>query len=94
MLAKSGASMVESEGIIDQLQSIDTMKIAVLFKEMEPNLTKISVRSRDEVDATTLCTPFGGGGHRRAAGAELPKPLHEAEQTVLQLARDILGGRA
>ena len=94
MLQTSGASMVESEGIIDQLQSIDTMKIAVLFKEMEPSLTKISVRTRDEVDATTLCTPFGGGGHRRAAGAELPTPLHEAEKTVLQLARDILGGRA
>src|SRR5258708_18809317 len=34
MLRKSGASMVQSEGIIDQLQSIYTLKTAVLFKEL------------------------------------------------------------
>jgi phosphoesterase RecJ-like protein len=66
------------------------MKVAVLFKEMSPALTKISVRSRDEIDATVLCTPFGGGGHHRAAGAELPLPIREAEATVLQMARDLL----
>lgn len=91
MLEKSGATMVESEGVIDQLQSIDTMKIAVLFKQMSPELTKISVRSRDEIDATDLCIPFGGGGHHRAAGAELPMSLVRAQETVLTMARDLLG---
>ena len=90
MLDRSGANMVESEGVIDQLQSIDTMVIAVLFKQMSPTLTKISVRTRDAIDATDLCTPFGGGGHRRAAGAELQMPLAEAQETVLALARDLL----
>jgi phosphoesterase RecJ-like protein len=90
MLEKSGATMIESEGVIDQLQSIDTMKIAVLFKQMSPSLTKISVRTRDDIDATDLCTPFGGGGHYRAAGAELDMPLAEAQETVLALARDLL----
>jgi phosphoesterase RecJ-like protein len=91
MLQRSGATMVESEGIIDQLQSVDTMKIAVLFKEMGPLLTKLSVRSRDEFDATELCVPYGGGGHRRAAGAELQMPLAEAEASVLALAHSMLG---
>jgi len=91
MLQKSGASMVESEGVIDQLQSIDTMQVAVLFKQMEANLTKVSVRTRDEYDATALCLPYGGGGHFRAAGAELQLPLAEAEAEVLGLARSLLG---
>jgi phosphoesterase RecJ-like protein len=90
MLEKTGATMVESEGIIDQLQSIDTMKLAVLFKQMGPDLTKISVRSRDDIDATDLCTPFGGGGHYRAAGAELPLPLDEAQRIVLGMARELV----
>jgi phosphoesterase RecJ-like protein len=90
MLEKSGATMVESEGVIDQLQSIDTMKIAVLFKQTSSDLTKISVRSRDEIDATDLCMPFGGGGHHRAAGAELTMPLEKAQATVLGLARELL----
>jgi phosphoesterase RecJ-like protein len=91
MLERSGATMVESEGVIDQLQSIDTMKVAVLFKEMSPSLTKLSVRSRDEIDATALCLPFGGGGHHRAAGAELNVSLDEARDAVLPLARKLLG---
>jgi phosphoesterase RecJ-like protein len=91
MLDKSGANMVESEGVIDQLQSIDTMKVAVLFKQMSPSLTKLSVRTRDELDATDLCVPFGGGGHHRAAGAELQMPLAEAQETVLAMARELLG---
>jgi phosphoesterase RecJ-like protein len=90
MLDKTGATMIESEGVIDQLQSIDTMKLAVLFKQMSPALTKISVRSRDDIDATDLCTPFGGGGHYRAAGAELNMSLAEAQKTVLAMARDLL----
>jgi bifunctional oligoribonuclease and PAP phosphatase NrnA len=90
MLGQAHADMQESEGIIDLLQSVDTMEVAVLFKEIRPDLTKISVRTRDRHDATVICTPFGGGGHKRAAGAELRGPLGEAEEQVLPLARRLL----
>ena len=93
MLSETGADMQEAEGIIDHLQSVDSMKIAVLFKEVGPGLTKISVRTRDAIDATEICTPFGGGGHRRAAGAEINKPLSEAKPAVLQVAERLLGAR-
>jgi bifunctional oligoribonuclease and PAP phosphatase NrnA len=87
MLDLADADMQEAEGVIDQLQTAATMKIAILFKESAPNLTKISVRSREEVDATRICQPFGGGGHRRAAGAELAEPLDHARERVLAVAR-------
>jgi len=90
MLGEAAASMQESEGIIDILQSVDTMKIAILFKENDSRAVKISVRTRDEFDATDLCTPFGGGGHRRAAGAELGMALPEAREKVLGLAGTLL----
>jgi phosphoesterase RecJ-like protein len=89
MLAEAGTDMEESEGIIDQLQSIDTMQLAVLFKENGAG-TKISVRSRDPYDATAVCTPFGGGGHHRAAGAELDVALAVARERVLPVARRLL----
>ena len=90
MLEEAGADMMESEGVIDQLQSIDTMAIAILFKESAPGLTKVSVRSRDPYDATAVCRPFGGGGHHRAAGAELHEPLAVFEPRVLEVARGLL----
>jgi phosphoesterase RecJ-like protein len=87
MLEETGATMQEAEGVIDQLQTVDGMKIAILFKQAEPGLTKISVRSRDEIDSTDICKPFHGGGHRRAAGAELRAPLEIARERVLEVAR-------
>ena len=90
MLEQAGADLQDSEGIIDALQSIATMQIAILFKEHTADRTKISVRSRDPIDATDVCTPFGGGGHRRAAGAEFGDPLPIAERRVLEVARRLI----
>ena len=90
MLEQSGADIQESEGIIDALQSIDTMEIAILFKETGAARVKMSVRTREPFDATDLCTPFGGGGHRRAAGAEFGEALPDVRRKVLEVARRLI----
>jgi len=90
MLEEAGATWQETDGVIDVLQTIDSMTVAVLFKELQPDVTKISVRTRGDVDATDICSPFGGGGHRRAAGAEIHAPMAVAQERVLQLARELL----
>jgi phosphoesterase RecJ-like protein len=86
-LERAGARMDESEGLIDLLQSVEGLLFAVLFKEIEPNLTKISIRSRGAANANDLASVFGGGGHARAAGAELDMPLARAKEVVLAEAR-------
>ncbi len=96
MLREAGAVMAESEGIIDTLNSIAGLDLAILFKEVSNNLTKISVRSRGPIDAAALCGRFGGGGHLRAAGAEIRLPLQEAIPAVLDAAKEAIaesGGR-
>jgi len=90
MLREAGAVMAESEGIIDTLNSIAGLELAILFKEVSSDLTKISVRSRGLVDAAALCASFGGGGHIRAAGAEIEKPMDEAVQLVLTAAKEAI----
>ncbi len=90
MLREANAVMAESEGIIDTLNSIAGLELAVLFKEVSSDLTKISVRSRGAVDAAALCASFGGGGHIRAAGAEIEKPMDEAVQQVLTAAKEAI----
>ncbi|HEV3232978.1 MAG TPA: bifunctional oligoribonuclease/PAP phosphatase NrnA [Candidatus Dormibacteraeota bacterium] len=90
LLAKAGAQMDETEGLIDMLQSVDGLELAILFKETGPNLTKISVRSRGNASANELAAAFGGGGHERAAGAEIELPLVEATKAVLAKARESL----
>jgi len=86
-LAHAGAAIEETEGLIDILQSLDTMVVAVLLKEAGPRLTKVSVRTREGVEAHLMMAGLGGGGHARAAGAELALPLPEARELVLAAAR-------
>ena len=91
MLKEAGAVMAESEGIIDTLNSIAGLELAIIFKEVQDDLTKISVRSRGGVDAAAMCAGFGGGGHVRAAGAEIDKSMDETVRFVLAAAKEAIG---
>lgn len=82
-LRDSGATTDQADSAIDQLNTLRGQELAILFKEAGPKLTKVSIRSRDQVDAAELAAKFGGGGHRRAAGIEMAMPLREAETKVL-----------
>ena len=90
MLREANAVMAESEGIIDTLNSIAGLELAILFKEVQGDLTKISVRSRGGVDAAAMCALFGGGGHIRAAGAEIDKSMDESVKMVLATAKEAI----
>ena len=92
MLKEAGAVMAESEGIIDTLNSIAGLELAILFKDVHDSLTKISVRSRGAVDAAALCATFGGGGHIRAAGAEIERPMEDTVKMVLTAAKEAIVG--
>ncbi len=90
MLREANAVMAESEGVIDTLNSIAGLELAILFKEVQGDLTKISVRSRGAVDAAALCASFGGGGHIRAAGAEIARSMDDAVRIVLAASKEAI----
>lgn len=90
LLEKAGAVMEEADGMIDMLNSVDGLVLALFFKEIEPHLTKVSIRSRGEANANVLATRFGGGGHERAAGVEVEMSLGEAMEAILGEARRMI----
>ncbi len=71
-----------TEGFIDGVRIIDTVMVAVLMKEVEPGRCRVSMRSRG-VDVSSVAAGFGGGGHIRAAGCTIEKPLAEAKEVLL-----------
>jgi len=89
-LRELGAATEQADGAIDQLNTVRDQEVAVLFKEVGPEQTRVSIRTRDGVDAAELARRFGGGGHRRAAGADLALPLAQVEERVLAEVRRIL----
>lgn len=98
MLRETGEQPNASEGFVDLLASTRDADITVLFKQAEPNSTRVSVRTTDGADAVAITGAFGGGGHARAAGCTVDAPLDEARAQVLaecerELARADARGR-
>ena len=83
-LAETGATLEMSEGIVDALAQVSEADVAIFFKEDGPTTARISVRTKGEgPDATAVVGSFGGGGHARAAGATIERPVNEAATLVL-----------
>jgi len=83
-LNEFGATLEMSEGIVDSLAHVSEADVAIFFKEDGPSATRISARTKGEgPDATAIVGAFGGGGHSRAAGATIERPLAEAVTLVL-----------
>ena len=58
------------EGIVNEGRNIEGVEVSIFLHEREEDF-KISVRSNDYVNVSDVCLMFGGGGHSRAAGANI-----------------------
>jgi len=89
--ARTGAQPDDSEGLIDHIRAIQGVVVACLFEEMEPGLTRISLRSKSEkVDVNDIARQFGGGGHQAAAGARISGNPLAAQRRVLNAVKKAL----
>jgi phosphoesterase RecJ-like protein len=98
MLASTGEQPTASEGFVDLLGSTRRADVTILFKEVGPTETRISIRTSALADAVAIASAFGGGGHPRAAGCTVNAPLEAAREPVLaeaerELARGDARGR-
>ncbi|MBO4990728.1 MAG: bifunctional oligoribonuclease/PAP phosphatase NrnA [Firmicutes bacterium] len=82
MLKKTGAEMWETEGLIDTMRSVAGVEISALLKEDEPEKIKISLRAKSYGEVLTIAGEFGGGGHRKAAGGTIRRPIGPAKEMV------------
>lgn len=86
--AASKALPSDSEDIINMTLSVGGTEAAVILVEQATGGYKVSFRSRcHAVDCAAIAQQFGGGGHKKAAGAFLNEPLESAQQKVLDAVR-------
>jgi len=67
-LREHGIDLDDVEALIDLVRTVDTADVAAVLKEQPDGTWKVSMRSKGENDVGAVCTAFGGGGHRLAAG--------------------------
>ncbi len=79
------AVQADVEGIIDFARNIESVEVALLLRETNCGLIKVSMRSKDRVDVGKIASVFMGGGHMRAAGFSMDSTLEEAKQTLMHV---------
>ena len=88
--ASAKARVHEGRRTLEYPRSIRGVRLALLFRSLANGRTKISFRSLGDVDVSALAGRFGGGGHRRAAGASVAGDLADVQEMVLKAAREVL----
>lgn len=86
MMDTSGATEDDIDDIANIAISVEGVVIGITIREMSsPTDCKISVRTTADYDASQLCTRFGGGGHKAAAGATIAKTVDEVKSALLSI---------
>jgi phosphoesterase RecJ-like protein len=92
--ARTGADTSDSEGLIDHIRAIAPVEVACVFEEIEPELTRISLRSKtDKVNVNDIAAQFGGGGHPAAAGARIRGSPASVQRQVITSIKKALNSK-
>ena len=84
----------DSDSFIDIVRSVSGTDIAVFLRKVMPeSAVKISMRTTEKFDAAEICkAEWGGGGHARAAGADIPGEIDAVRAAIFARIRDIAEG--
>lgn len=80
----------DMEGLVEWTMRMHDVQVGALFKDMEPDFTKISLRSKGRVDVCKVAQKFEGGGHLNAAGCHIAGDLNTAKKKLLDVIKGLL----
>jgi bifunctional oligoribonuclease and PAP phosphatase NrnA len=81
---KKGTKIIEpGVRIIDFLRMQKNSEVAVVFKEHDKKLIKVSLRSKGSLDVRAIAAKYQGGGHKKAAGCTFNTELGSAIKAVI-----------
>ncbi|MDD2401801.1 MAG: bifunctional oligoribonuclease/PAP phosphatase NrnA [Clostridia bacterium] len=89
-LAENNLLQTDTDSVISLMRSTEGIEIAFVIKELEPNLVKVSLRSKKYFDVNVLANKFHGGGHSRAAGCTIKGDLNEIVINIISTAKGCL----
>lgn len=93
MYLLSDAVDADAEDMVNAPLAIGSVIVSVLLSETKDDVIRINFRSRSpeiagrDVDVSAIAKQFGGGGHRRAAGARVKGKLDEVREKVVEAVR-------
>ncbi|MGX8693253.1 MAG: DHH family phosphoesterase [Clostridia bacterium] len=89
MLRETGVTEEELDDIAGLVGRARGHRVGITIRELEDGSSKISVRSGPDFDSSALCSVFGGGGHKMAAGCHIQAPPEKACELLLQVLDEV-----
>lgn len=89
-----GATEEDTEGVIDYVRDVESVEVAVMLREVEAGVFKVSLRSKRYANVSMMSRVKGGGGHAFAAGYTAHGALDEVRAEAVSLAKRALEDEA
>lgn len=77
-----GADLSDAENLVNRLREFRGVCAAVLITEMD-DVTRVSFRSKGNLDVSKIAQSLGGGGHHSAAGVKSRLPVAELHKEII-----------
>jgi bifunctional oligoribonuclease and PAP phosphatase NrnA len=94
MIDRCSKTDFDTDSMMEPLRSINGVEVVALLKERFDGNVKCSLRARGEIDVQAIVKQFGGGGHKKAAGATMMMNLDAAERAIELAVREALAKQA
>lgn len=82
-IKKVNAKVGDHEGIVDIGKNIENVEVSIFLHETDGKGFKVSFRSCEYVDVANVAIMFGGGGHKKAAGAYIKGTPEEIKNRIV-----------
>jgi len=83
-ICKLGVDEEDAEGMTNYLRMVQGTEVAVYVRGKSNGTNKVSLRSGEKVDVSTVAILFGGGGHNRASGYTMSDTIEISKQKLLE----------
>ncbi|HKP85742.1 MAG TPA: bifunctional oligoribonuclease/PAP phosphatase NrnA [Blastocatellia bacterium] len=81
----------DADGIVNHALSIGEVEAVAFFKELAPDVYRVSLRSKGKNNVAKVAETFGGGGHRNAAGCRVEGEFEEVRRRVIEGLQNAIG---
>lgn len=88
---KNPGNTAEFDEIVNYGLMIPSVSVVALLRPGDKkNDVKISLRSKDNINVSSVAKHFGGGGHRNASGCNITGTFEQARKRILQSVKSVV----
>jgi phosphoesterase RecJ-like protein len=91
ILDKNNVEMGDIDGVVEFIREIEEVQVSCVLKEYDEKITKVSLRSKNDIDVSKISVKFGGGGHAKAAGFEVNDTMENTKKLLIETFKEIFG---